>query len=367
MSRSDSRDTGYAPILRRMVVPALFVGALFAVYLWRSPGDRPSREVVVFSGPAMGTTYDVKVVADGGIPTEQSGSLALEIEQALAAVDASMSTWREDSELERFNRHGSEPFPLSPALDEVMATALEIGTRSGGAFDITVGPLVDAWGFGPGEQSPAPSPERIAGLLAQTGAGLLTIDRHSRTLRKSEDRIRCDLSAIAKGYAVDRVAAALTSAGYTDFMVELGGEVVANGVNAAGEDWRIGIEVPDPEQRAVYAVVALDGVALATSGNYRNFRLEDGQVVSHIIDPRTGRPVTHALASVSVVAETCMEADAWATALSVLGPEDGLEVARREGLAVLFIARRPDGDLEETSTPAFERYRALDSTGESTR
>ncbi|MCP4202673.1 MAG: FAD:protein FMN transferase [bacterium] len=366
MSGLDARDGGYAPIVRRMIVPAIFVGALFAVYLWRSPGGEPSREVAVLSGQALGTTYAVKVVAEGGLAVGQSESLELEIEETLAAIDASMSTWREDSELERFNRHGTEPFLLSPALDEVMAKALEIGSRSGGAFDITVGPLVEAWGFGPEAESREPSPERIAELLGQTGSHRLTLDRQGRTLRKNAGRIRCDLSAIAKGYAVDKLAAALAGTGYSDFMIELGGEVMVRGVNATGEDWRIGIEVPDPERRAVYAVVALDGRALATSGNYRNFRIEDGRVVSHIIDPRTGRPVTHTLASVSVIAETCMEADAWATALSVLGPDEGLEAARREGLAALFIAHHPDGELEETSTAAFDRFRALHSTGENT-
>ncbi len=353
-------------VLRRMIVPAIFVGALFAVYVWRSPVEEPGRREVLFAGPALGTTYSVKVVAVGDLSSEQRTSIEAAIRETLAAIDASMSTWREDSELERFNRHGTEPFLLSPALDEVMAKALEIGSRSGGAFDITVGPLVDAWGFGSGGRSRTPSTERVAELLERTGSHRLTLDRQSRTLRKNAGRIRCDLSAIAKGYAVDKLAAALTGVGYSDFMVELGGEVVARGRNASGETWRLGIEVPDPERRAVHAVVALDGMALATSGNYRNFRIEDERVVSHIIDPRTGRPVIHTLASVSVVAETCMEADAWATALSVLGPEEGLEVARREGLAALFIAHPPGGELEETSTAAFDRLRALHSTGQNT-
>ena len=166
-----------------------------------------------------------------------------------------------------------------------------------------------------------------------------------------------DLSALAKGYAVDRVATVLRDGGYSSFMVEVGGEVVAQGRNADGRSWRVGIEEPDAVQRTVYAAVTLEGSALATSGDYRNYRIADGRRISHIIDPRTGRPAGHSLASVSVVSATCMVADAWATALSVLGPEEGLALARRLDLAALFIFRQEDGTLGEASTSGFETHR----------
>jgi thiamine biosynthesis lipoprotein len=362
VSAPDIAAGGYGRILRRMIVPALFVGALFIVLWWRSPDAGAARPTTTFSGAALGTTYNVRVVHDAPLSDAARRGLQERVEAALAAVDRSMSTWREDSELSRLNRHGTEPFVASSELFEVLAAALEIGERSRGALDITVGPLVDAWGFGPGEVLDLPSEEKLGELMERTGSALLVLDPEERTVSKKVPGVEIDLSAIAKGYAVDRVAEVLENAGSLGFMAEVGGEVVARGQNADGRSWRIGIEVPDPERRAVHTVVRLEDAALATSGDYRNFRVEDGEILSHIIDPRTGRPVGHALASVSVISDTCMAADGWATALSVLGPREGLEVARQEELAVLFISRTSDGGpLEEEATEIFERYRALES------
>jgi thiamine biosynthesis lipoprotein len=345
-----------------MLVPGLFVAALFMVLLWRSPQQEASPVELFLAGPTMGTRYTVKVVAPGPVSEESRTALETGIGRVLELVDSAMSTWREDSELVRFNRHGTESFKASPAFLEVLSAALAVSVRSGGAFDVTVGPLVDAWGFGPEAISSPPSEERIEQLLEATGTERLRIDAGGETVEKASADLRVDLSALAKGYAVDRVAAILREAGYSRFMVEVGGEVVTRGFNPDNAPWQIGIEVPDPERRAVYTVVTLDGAALATSGDYRNFRLEGGRRISHIIDPRTGRPVGHSLASVSVVASTCMMADAWATALSVLGPEEGLQLAREENLAALFIFRRQDGTLGEVSTANFEAYRATEPT-----
>jgi thiamine biosynthesis lipoprotein len=343
-----------------MIVPAVFVGALFVVLWWRSPDTGGAPPSTTFSGAALGTTYSVRVVHQAPLSDAARRGLQERIETVLAAVDRSMSTWREDSELSRLNRHGTEPFEVSPELFEVLAAALEIGRRGRGALDITVGPLVNAWGFGPGEMLEIPSEETLARLRERTGSELLELDPDRRTVRKKVPGVEFDLSAIAKGYAVDQVADVLENTEPLGFMVEVGGEIVARGHNAEGQIWRIGIEVPDPARRAVHAVVGLDDAALATSGDYRNFRVEDGEILSHIIDPRSGRPVRHAVASVSVIAESCAEADGWATALSVLGPEEGLEIARQEGLAVLFISRRSDGGFEEAATEIFEGYRALE-------
>ncbi len=359
MSRLDvGTERSLPQILRRMILPAVFVGGLFMVLLWRVPEKEVSPVELFLAGPTMGTRYTVKVVAPGAVPEEGRDALEVVVEQALEQVDSAMSNWRDDSELARFNRHGTEPFIASAPFVEVMSTALEVAEASGGAFDVTVGPLVDAWGFGPEAVTVGPTDEQLASLLAASGAEHLSVDVRSGWIRKNLEAVRVDLSALAKGYAVDRVAAVLSEAGYSNFMVEIGGEVVARGNNPDDQPWQIGIEVPDPERRTVQTVVKLDGEALATSGDYRNFRLEDGRRISHLIDPRTGRPVDPSLASVSVVASTCMVADAWATALSVLGPDEGLKSAQEQGLAALFIFRREDGTLSEVSTESFELHRA---------
>jgi thiamine biosynthesis lipoprotein len=365
MSRLETGTERSLPrVLRRMIMPAVFVGALFMVVFWRAPEQTTVPGEMFLGGPTMGTRYAVKIGAPSPISNEDRAALELDIRQALNAVDLSMSTWRDDSELSSFNDYGTEPFGASASFLAVISAALEVGEASGGAFDVTVGPLVDAWGFGPEEVAGDPPGERLAELLATSGAKHLHVDAESETVRKDIEGLRVDLSALAKGYAVDQVAAVLSEAGYTRFMVEIGGEVVTRGTNSAGRPWQIGIEVPDPEERAVHTVVALGDAALATSGDYRNFRVEDGRRISHIIDPRTGRPVAHSLASVSVIAPNCLLADAWATALSVLGPQDGLAKARELGLSALFIFRRDDGTLGEASTEGFGSYRVAGRTKE---
>lgn len=361
MQRLDVGYGGVGRILKRMWAPALFVLALFLVVWLRSPGEAPTtpRSEMVFSGSIFGTSYTVRVVPAGAIDEARRLQLEDAVEQALQAVDAAMSTWREDSEIERFNRSGVEPFPASPALLEVVAAAIDVSTRSDGAFDVTVGPLVEAWGFGARAVSDDPGPDVLDRLREVTGFRRLEIDQGAGTLRKQVPGLELDLSAIAKGYAVDRAAAALGTLSEDRFMVEVGGEVVARGLAPGNRRWRLGIEVPDPSLRAVHTVVELENAALATSGDYRNFRVDErGRRLSHTIDPRRGRPVEHTLASVSVVASTCLEADAWATALNVLGPIEGLATAEREGVAALFLEHGESGAWIETSTPAFDDYRA---------
>ena len=249
------------------------------------------------------------------------------IRAAVDAVDGAMSTYRPESELSRFNRHGAEPFPVSAALLEVMSEAQRVADQTGGAFDITVGPLVDAWGFGPTPVDEPPSDDEIGALMKDVGMSLLEINLESRTLRKLHPGLRCDLSAIAKGYAVDRVSEALTDLGVADFMVE--------------------IERPETGRDGLWAAIGLTDEGMATSGDYRNYYERDGVRISHTIDPRTGRPVAHALASVTVIHPSCTTADALATALNVLGPEEGRALAERDGVAALFIVRNAGGDFEE--------------------
>jgi thiamine biosynthesis lipoprotein len=334
------------PPLRRMIVPAIFVGALFLVVFFRQPADPEAREQWVVSGRTMGTTFSVKIVA----PVEPSATkeeVAAAVKDAVDGVDARMSTYRPDSELSRFNDSGTEPLEISPELFEVLSEAQRVAELSGGAFDVTIGPLVDAWGFGPeGVQDP-PDDATVERLLTEHGYRRLELDAENRTARKATPVLRCDLSAIAKGYGVDRVAELLIELDFADFMVEIGGEVRARGVNAEGRVWRIGVERPVAQRSGVWGAVELADASMATSGDYRNYYERDGVRISHTIDGRTGRPVAHSLASVTVIHPSCTTADALATALNVLGPDEGRRLVEREGLAALFLIRRPDGGFDE--------------------
>lgn len=312
-----------------------------------------------FRGDTMGSTYEVTVVAD---PLDDARLAALDtaVAEALARIDAAMSTWRPESELNRFNRaETTDPFPVSAETATVFEHALAVSALTGGAFDVTVGPLVDAWGFGPpGHPPAAPAEADLTRLREQVGWEQLAVDVAASTIRKRSPGVSADLSALAKGYAVDRVAELLEREGFDNHLVEVGGEVRAAGWSVRDEAWRVGIERPSAGPPAVHLAVMLSGQALATSGDYRNTHLLDGQHVSHTIDPRTGRPVTHALASVSVIDPLCVRADAIATALMVLGPDAGYTLAAGQDWPALFLVRRPDGTLEERATPAWARVSA---------
>ncbi len=342
------------PPLRRMIIPALFVGALFAVVFLRQPNGPDRSDLWVISGPSMGTQYTVKVVPPAASDLTED-DVAREVRGAVENVNLTMSTWLEDSELSRFNRHGTEPFRASDELIEVMAEARQVAELSGGAFDVTIGPLVDAWGFGPTEVNGPPTTDTIDALLAATGIDLLEVDTERSLLRKVVPTLRCDLSAIAKGYAVDRAAKRLQALGCADYMVEIGGEVRTSGRNSDGSIWRIGIERPELARGELWSAVELEDAAMATSGDYRNFYVREGFLISHTLDPRTGRPITHGLASVSVIDPSCMTADALATALNVLGPVEGRALVERADLAVLFLVRSEDGELEEWASAAWRQ------------
>jgi len=307
-----------------------------------------------FRGLTMGTTWSVKVVAASLDPERQDAIEGRILEELERIIDR-MSHYEPSSELSRFNASSdTAPFPVSEETAEVVRWALEMGALTDGALDVTVGPLVDAWGFGPPPVPPEPpSDAEIERLLAVTGQEHLELGADSPALRKDTPGLRVDLSSIAKGYAVDRVADLLTADGLDRFLVEIGGELRARGTNEDGEPWRLAVERPQDEGRSVHLVVALEDGGLATSGDYRNYHEVDGRRLSHIIDPRTGRPVAHRLASVSVIAPLCVRADALATALMVLGPDDGFALAERLDLAALFLVRREDGTFEERSTESF--------------
>lgn len=349
-----------APIL----LPFLLVGfvALSAWRMWPRGQEQsvPSAGTVAYSvnfgGPTMGAHWKVTVVT-GGLDTSHVQA-ALEAE--LAEIDRQMSNYRDDSALARFNAHaGAEPFPAPPALLSVVDLAAKVSAASGGAFDVTVAPLVDAWGFGRVRRPDArPSDDDLAAGRARVGWHKLHTDLSAGTLRKDQPDVVLDLSAVAPGYAADVLSDRLVALGFPNHLVDVGGEFRARGENQGGP-WRVGVERPDGpvDDRAVQEVVPLRDAALATSGDYRNYREQDGRRISHTIDPRTGRPIAHTLASVTVVAAGAGLADAWATALNVLGPDEGRALAEREGLAALFLVREAGGFIPH-ATPAFEALRA---------
>ncbi len=307
------------------------------------------------SGPTMGTQYRIKVVMD-----EASSNQIYEIEQAAKAalenVNTKMSTYLQDSEVSKINNWSeAAPLEISPDTLEVLQHALEISSTTQGAFDITVATLVDAWGFGPpGRMPQSPSQAKIDQLLERTGWEMIRVDRASSSVSKARPDLSLDLSAIAKGYAVDKVADALDDQGVEHYMIEVGGEVRTRGLNEQDEAWRIGIERPMPGgNQAVDLVVPMSDAAMATSGDYRNYYEIDGKRISHTIDPRTGYPITHSVASVSVIAPLCVRADAYATALLVLGPA-GFDLAEELGLAAYFLQRDKEGVFVGRMTNAFK-------------
>jgi thiamine biosynthesis lipoprotein len=304
------------------------------------------------AGQAFGAGYHVRTVWRAAAPPVD---LTARIEGVLTEIDRLMSTYREDSEIMRFNRAAAgEAFPLSAATAEVFRVALEVAWQTQGAFDITIGPLVRAYGFGPEGPVP-PDPDRRAAARALVGHGMLHLDAAGQRIRKEKDAMFCDLNAIAPGYAADRVAEMLASLGCADYMVEIGGEVCARGRNAEGLPWRIGIEAPEARSKRIQRVVALENRALATSGDYRQFRQEAGRRVSHILDPRSGAPLSHGLASVTVVHPQCVWADAYATAIMVLGPEEGMALAQAQGFDIFMIIHDGASGFREEMTPGFRR------------
>lgn len=313
-----------------------------------------SKELEI-SGYTMGTSYTVKMVdASGAMGARERRELRGRIEAKLERVNQQMSTYRVDSEISRFNRAPvGEWFAVSAPTERVVRQALALSDASDGAFDVTVGALVNLWGFGPTPGAALPPGEAdIVRARKRVGRELLETRASPPALRRSAD-VYVDLSAIAKGFGVDQIAVLLEQAGMHDYLVEIGGELRVNGRRRDGERWRIGVQMPDAgEDGVVERTFSLSEGAVATSGDYRSFYERDGRRYGHIIDPRTGYPVHHALASVTVASTTAMQADALATALSVLGAEVGMRYATRHGIAALFIIRS-HGAFEEQSTPQF--------------
>lgn len=316
-------------------------------------GNEP--ETLDLRGRTMGTWYSVRIVAPPGDSPVALEALRQRVAARLEELDNLFSTYRPDSEVSRFNAHpGLEWFGVSPDFLAVLEQSVSVARITGGAFDATVGPLVELWGFGAGDASGrVPNPEEVERLLRATGSGYLQWRESPPAVRRTRPDVRLDFSAIAKGYAVDRIWELLSEAGLDAYLVEVGGEVRARGRRANGRDWSIGIENPDGS--GVADAVPLRDAAIATSGDYRNFFEHGGRRYSHVIDPRAGWPVAHDLASVTVVSPTAARADALATALLVLGPVAGMELAEREKIAALMSVRAHDGP-EVTRSSAYQAF-----------
>jgi thiamine biosynthesis lipoprotein len=315
-----------------------------------------SRAVAELGGPTMGTTWSVKVVepAAGRIDEAERAGLQRTAQATLTQIERLMSTWDATSELSRFNASTSlEPFPVAPETFDVFRWSATLYAETGGAMDPTVAPLVDAWGFGVDRTVPPPDEATVERLRADVGMPLVELDPAGAWVRKRRPGVRCSFSALAPGYAADRIASWLLARGYSDFLIDVGGELMARGRNAEGRTWQVAIERPQVEGRSIERVVSLDDRAISTSGDYRNFREVGGTRLPHILDPRTGRPVRHALSSVSVIAREAVRADALSTALMVMGPDEAMAFAEARGLAVLLVVRTADGGLEERTSPAF--------------
>lgn len=326
---------------------------LFSVVLLAACGGPEQQNL---NGQTMGTYYSVKYVADSSLSAPEN--LQKEIDRLLEEVNDQMSTYRPNSELSRFNqsREVNKPFPVSAATAKVVKEAIRINQLTDGALDVTVGPLVNLWGFGPeGRITKAPTDEELANRRVWTGINNLSVKGNS--LIKSIPELYVDLSSIAKGYGVDVVAEYLESQNIKDYMVDIGGEVRTSGNNGKGNPWRIAIEKPSDSGMAQSAqeIIKPGNMSIATSGDYRNYFEQNGVRYSHTINPKTGRPITHNLVSITVIAQTCMSADGFSTGLDVLGPEKGMEVAEKLNIPVFMIVKTKDG-FEERYSPAFKAY-----------
>ncbi|OOF64191.1 FAD:protein FMN transferase [Rodentibacter pneumotropicus] len=334
-------------------------GLLVVAFACSLAACKKDPEVISLSGKTMGTTYHVKYIDDGSV-SENLQNTHEQIEYILKDVNAKMSTYIKDSELSRFNQNTqvNTPIEISADFAKVLAEAIQLHQVTEGALDVTVGPVVNLWGFGP-EKRPErqPTAEQLAERQAWVGLDKITLDMSGNipTLSKSVPQVYIDLSSIAKGFGVDQVAEKLEQLNAQNYMVEIGGEIRAKGKNAEGKPWQIAIEKPNiTGERAVENVIGLNNMAMATSGDYRIYFEENGKRFAHEIDPKTGYPIQHHLASITVFSPTTMTADGLSTGLFVLGEEKALEVAEKNDLAIYLIIKTANG-FETKISSAFKK------------
>ncbi len=343
---------------KKIKIFALIVISLLLIFKACYQGT-PIGEQITLSGRTMGTTYHVKYIVPAKLQIHPE-QVQQQIDTVLKEVNRQMSTFIPSSEISQFNQFKAinQLFPISADFAYVVATALELNQTTQGALDITIGPLVNIWNFGATKHTDkAPTAKQVAEKLKAVGIDKLKLsqDKDQFYLSKSVPELYVDLSAIAKGFGVDKVAQVLTQLGIKNYLVEIGGEIFAQGVNEKGVAWQIGIEHPQyTSERSVQNIVSLSGKAMATSGDYRNYFEQDGKRFTHEISPSTGYPVQHHLASITVIADNCTLADGLSTGLFVLGEEKALEVAEAQNLAVYLIIKQGDKFITKSST-AFQK------------
>ncbi|PTT29211.1 FAD:protein FMN transferase [Pseudomonas sp. HMWF021] len=327
----------------RLIGVLLLVGALSGC------GNGDSMES--FGGPTMGSTYSIKYVRHASLP--EPVQVQLEVEKILSDVDRQMSTYRSDSDIERFNALPSNSCQTMPAaVLELVRVGEQLSEQSEGSYDLTVEPLMNLWGFGPqGREEKIPSPAALAATLQRVGYRHLHIDGD----RLCKDApVEVDFNSIAAGYAVDTIAARLESMGIHDYLAEATGELKAKGKKLDGSAWRVALEEPRDDQQVAERVINVDGYGVSTSGDYRNYFLQDGRRYSHTFDARSGAPVLHNLASVTVIHPSALMADGLSTLLLILGPERAWDYAEKHHIGAFFVIRADTGFVIRTSA-AFER------------
>lgn len=337
---------------RAFALPVLIV--LVAIVVFTAPKEP---EEIHLTGPTMGTTYNVKYVLEASDSPDRPkpAYVQTQIDDLLIRINALMSTYDPSSELSKFNQYkGTDDFPLSAETLVVLTEAMRLGEVSDGVLDVTVGPLVNLWGFGPSAKpEKVPSEQLISTVKQRIGLDKLTLS--SSSVAKSHPDLYVDLSTIAKGYAVDRIAEYLETLAMDNYLVEIGGEMRVSGIKANGLQWRIAIEKPITTERSVQSIISIGSNAIATSGDYRNYFEENGVRYSHLINPSTGSPITHNLVAVTVVHPSSMTADGLATALNVMGKDEALRVTKQYNLDVMLITREK-GEFKSYTSGKFEQY-----------
>ena len=332
----------------------IFVLIIFLI-IGVSACQQTNYEILALNGLTMGTTYSVKINADNAFV--EKNQISDDIDEILSEINQSMSTYIKESELSNINFSTiSDWQSISDDLFEVIDHAMNISLKTNGAFDITIAPLVNLWGFGPDKlQNKIPTDEIIELTKKNTGYKKISIDKSLKKISKLDPNLHIDLSGIAKGFAVDKIARYLDKHGFKNYLIEIGGELIGKGLNKDNEIWQIGIENPDNNSDTIKRIVRLKDMAMATSGNYMNYFEKDGVRYSHTINPVTGKPIKHKLASVTVLDNSAMNADALATAFMVLGPEKALSLANNLKIAVYLIIK--DGkSFEEKYNDYFTPY-----------
>ncbi|MDT0596552.1 FAD:protein FMN transferase [Glaciecola petra] len=340
----------------------LYLCFLAASVLLLSSCDNADKtaKLVTLNGLTMGTTYEVKYVEPVGSQA-QFGSMQLhsKIDELLININQLMSTYIADSELSLLNQAPADiTFPISEQTNYVIQEAQKLNVLSEGMLDITVGPLVNLWGFGPSAKpEKVPTSEQLSKVSQFVGIDKFRLE--NRGVTKSHENVYIDLSTIAKGYGVDAIAELLESFGINNYLVEIGGELRVSGYKSVGQDWLIAIEKPISDKRAVQRIISIGDGALASSGDYRRYYEEDGIRYSHLIDPKTGYPIQHKLVAVTVVSDKSIHADGLATALIVMGKEKGMELANKEGIAALFITKEMNEFVEYQSEVYASRVKTI--------